>query len=76
MGERGVACGLLGGTRGGLRATLTIGTGGGFKATLGAVDEVGGCSADLAIANIEGSISSLGLWLEFVGDVVCGRGLL
>lgn len=76
VGERGGTWGLLGGTRGGLRADLTIGTGGGFKATFEAVGEVGGCRADLAMASMEGSISSLGLWLEFVGTVVCGRCLL
>lgn len=74
-GEIGMGCGLLGGTGGGLRASLTIGTGGGFKATFETADEVGGCRADLAMASMEGSISSLGL-VGSVGAVVCGRCLL
>lgn len=73
----GRGCGLIGGTGGGLRAAgLTIETGGGFKATFKAADDVGGCRADLAMASMEGSICSLGLWLEFVGAAVCGRCLL
>lgn len=76
VGERGGACGLLGGTGGGLRMDLPVGTGGGFKATFDTVEEVGGCRADLAMASMEGSICSLGLWLEFVGIVGCGRCLL
>lgn len=73
-GER--ACGLIGGTGGGLSADLTIVAGGGFKGTFEAFDGAGGCRADLAMASMEGSINSLGLWLELVGIVVCGRCLL